>query len=113
MSKKKIITKKFKSEELQDIGLDTYCDVNDKLEDGWKVVGNERTGERRWVSEHTLYFQEPGQNSNEAWAVDYSEGLTENQEDNGEYPFAEEEVECYLVVGVPVTTIEWKVKYVD
>lgn len=78
--------------------------------DGWRFVATANKGKGRWDSRHWLVLEH--EETGEFWAINYSMGLTENQEHD--FPWREmwsktpEELEFFRVFPEAVATIEWK-----
>ncbi len=92
-------TKVFKADDLIDAGLP--FDDGDK----YKVISDNITGQSRWSVIHTLIFRESSQSQGDAWRTTYSQGATENQD---EQPWEHtKEVKATLVRLVEVVTPTW------
>lgn len=68
-----------------------------------EIIDDVITGTRRWSEDHRLVFRDHGQ----LWAVRYSVGLTEMQ-DESPWEHEGDEIECTCVHAVEVKTIEYQ-----
>lgn len=67
-------TQEFSVEQLEEMGLPYDAP------EGGEIISDKITGQRRWVTEHTLIFRLRDQPTDEAWRVQYDVGSTEVQE---------------------------------
>lgn len=76
----------------------------DDCPEGWEVLDNEVTGSGRWSEYHTMVFRMA--NDDKIYAVDYSCGLTEMQ-DERPFEYEPDMVEVYEVKAVEKTVITY------
>jgi hypothetical protein len=66
----------FPKEDIQELASFSVGEIDETL--NVKVVRNEQTGSRRWVSEHDLILEDLKDNT--FWMAGYERGLTEYQD---------------------------------
>ncbi len=72
---------------------------------GLTLLSDEQTGTGRWSSYHTLVFMDSADNT--LWRVQYSQGLTESQ-DEQPFEYDPDEVSCDQVEPYEVTITKYR-----
>lgn len=93
---------KFPKETLKEL-VDGFPFTDENGEE-YKIIHQEQTGSRRWVSEHELVFSYKGK----LYITYYEQGLTECQ-DTSPYEYAEDEIDCEEVEAYEQTITRYRI----